>query len=236
MKIWEKLAARTAVTLLKSLHASSTWKLNGASIEQLEDWLKTPSIIVFWHSQQLSFAVFTQNLHRAAGRVKPASLGRFAMLVSRHRDGQLIGRTIGHLGIKTIAGSSTRGGVRAVLQLKNCISHGYHVGITPDGPKGPKEVAKAGAARLAQITGAPILACAIQTSSAWTFSSWDRMFLTKPWSQIDITVGRPVWISSDLPLEEALATLQSELDKVNNWQKLNQDNIQLQNSDQEDFT
>lgn len=215
MKVWEILAAHGAAKLLTLLHYSSSWRLNGTSLEQLEDWLKSPTIIVFWHSQQLSFAVLTQNLHRAAGRSEPASIGEVAMLTSRHRDGQLIAKAIGNLGIKSVAGSSSKGGTAAFLQMKKYISRGYHIGITPDGPRGPREIAKAGAARLAQLTGAPILACSIQTSKSWIFSSWDRMFLTKPWSQIEVTVGRPLWISRDLSAEEALSRLQKELDNVN---------------------
>ena len=79
------------------------------------------------------------------------------MLISQHRDGQLIARTVGHFGIKTAAGSSSRGGARALRTMVKALSKGEYVGITPDGPRGPRRRARDGIVRVARLFGVPVI-------------------------------------------------------------------------------
>ena len=108
---------------------------------------------------------------------------RAHVLVSRHRDGRLIGAVVRHLGIGLIYGSSTRGGAAGVLAALPLLARGEHVLITPDGPRGPRRVAARGVAKVASMAGAPVLPCAAQTSRRRALRSWDRMVILLPFGR-----------------------------------------------------
>ena len=104
----------------------------------------TPIIFVCWHSRQLMMPL--------AYRGKGAHV-----LISQHRDGELIHRIVARFGLRGIRGSTTRGGGPAFRRLIELGRAGQDLGITPDGPKGPRQIAKEGAVRLAKLTGLPIV-------------------------------------------------------------------------------
>jgi lysophospholipid acyltransferase (LPLAT)-like uncharacterized protein len=101
------------------------------------------SIISFWHGRQvmLPFA------YRGSGVV---------ILLSEHRDGELIARILGWFGAGAVRGSTTRGGIRALRQLVRAGRAGADLVVTPDGPRGPRCHAQAGVIELAKLTGLPI--------------------------------------------------------------------------------
>jgi lysophospholipid acyltransferase (LPLAT)-like uncharacterized protein len=103
-----------------------------------------PFILAFWHGRQLMLPL---GYHGS----------RLYILVSEHRDGELIHRIMGWFGFDTVRGSSTRGGVRALRQLVRLGRSGAALAVTPDGPRGPRCVAQAGVVELAKLTGLPIL-------------------------------------------------------------------------------
>src|SRR5438093_1235620 len=76
---------------------------------------------------------------------------RATVLISQHADGDLIARTAEHLGIDTVRGSTTRGGMQAIRELLQ-ISRRTHLVITPDGPKGPRRTVQPGVIFLAAQT------------------------------------------------------------------------------------
>ncbi|MBD0316657.1 MAG: lysophospholipid acyltransferase family protein [Nitrospiraceae bacterium] len=104
----------------------------------------TPIIFAFWHSRQLMMPL--------AYRGKSAHV-----LISQHRDGELIHRIVARFGLHPIRGSTTRGGRAAFRRLIELGRAGQDLVITPDGPKGPRQVAKEGIVRLAKVTGLPIV-------------------------------------------------------------------------------
>jgi len=108
-------------------------------------------ILAFWHGRQLML---------------PLSYGgsRLYILVSEHRDGELIHRIVRRFGFDTIRGSSTRGGVRALRQLVRLGRSGVDLAVTPDGPRGPRCVAQPGVVELAKLTGLPILPLTVAVS------------------------------------------------------------------------
>jgi len=120
-------------------------------------------IIAFWHAQQLMMPL----AHRGF---------EAHVLISRHRDGELIRRIAAHFGLHAVRGSSTRGGAEAFRELIRIGRAGGNLVVTPDGPKGPRQVAKVGVVQLARATGLPIVpmafACSKKNSSrAGTVSS-----------------------------------------------------------------
>jgi lysophospholipid acyltransferase (LPLAT)-like uncharacterized protein len=101
-------------------------------------------IIAFWHSRQLMMPL--------AYRGKEAHV-----LISQHRDGELIHRIVARFGARSVRGSTTRGGAQALRQLIRLGRSGVDLAVTPDGPRGPRQVAQLGVIQLAQVTGLPIV-------------------------------------------------------------------------------
>jgi lysophospholipid acyltransferase (LPLAT)-like uncharacterized protein len=146
-------------------------------------------IFAFWHGRllPLSFTHRSQAIH---------------VLASEHPDGELMGRTIRHLGFGHVRGSSTRGGTRAIFQLVKKIEHGFDLGITVDGPKGPKFVVKPGPLEIAKLSGAPIVPITTSSSSHWSFNSWDAFEVPRPLCRVAIRYGEPVAVPSEAGPEE----------------------------------
>ena len=123
-------------------------------------------ILAFWHGRQLMIplAYHGRDVH---------------ILISRHRDGELISRTMARFGYHSVRGSSTRGGTAALRQLIKVARSGVDIAITPDGPKGPRYVAQPGAVQLAKVTGLPILpitfSCSKKNSSPHGTGSWSHI-------------------------------------------------------------
>jgi lysophospholipid acyltransferase (LPLAT)-like uncharacterized protein len=142
-----------------------------------------PSIVAFWHGRMflLPFA-----LREYADRV--------AILISRHRDGELASELVSRLGFKVVRGSTGRGkgGARAFLEMLKLIENGFTVAITPDGPKGPREVVKPGIARLSMVTGAPVYPLTFGCKSCFTLNSWDRFKIPKPFTKCKVLLGEPI--------------------------------------------
>lgn len=120
-------------------------------------------IFAFWHSRQLMMPL--------------AYRGRQVhILISRHRDGELIRRIVARFGFHAVRGSSTRGGAEALLELVRLGRSGADLAITPDGPKGPRQVAQPGVVHLAKATGLPIVpvtfSCSKKNSSPVGIVSW----------------------------------------------------------------
>jgi lysophospholipid acyltransferase (LPLAT)-like uncharacterized protein len=123
-------------------------------------------ILAFWHSQQLMIPLG----YRGAGS---------HVLISQHGDGEIIARIIARFGHHAIRGSSTRGGAGALRALIKLGRSGRDLVVTPDGPTGPRQVAKLGAVQLAKATGLPIVpvafACSKKNSSRVGIGSWFRI-------------------------------------------------------------
>ncbi|RMH06587.1 MAG: DUF374 domain-containing protein [Nitrospirae bacterium] len=101
-------------------------------------------IIAFWHDQQLMMPLAYRG-------------NKAYILVSQHRDGEVIARIVKRFGFQVVRGSTTRGGDVAFRQLIRAGRQGADLVITPDGPQGPRHVAKAGVIHLARATGLPVI-------------------------------------------------------------------------------
>ena len=142
-----------------------------------------PSIVAFWHGRMflLPFA-----LKEYAEKV--------TILISRHRDGELIAQIVEKMGFKTVRGSAGKGkgGERAFKEMVKLIEEGYTVAITPDGPKGPREVAKPGVAKLALKTGVPVYPLTFSANWKFNLNSWDRFLIPYPFSKCRVVLGKPI--------------------------------------------
>ncbi|MGH7220344.1 MAG: lysophospholipid acyltransferase family protein, partial [Nitrospiraceae bacterium] len=123
-------------------------------------------IIAFWHAQQLMAPMGYRGTEAN-------------VLISQHQDGEIIARIIARFGLWAVRGSSTRGGAFALRELIRLGRSGADLVVTPDGPKGPRQVAKLGVVQLAKATGLPIVpvafSCSKKNSLRAGIGSWSRI-------------------------------------------------------------
>ena len=161
-------------------------------------------VMAFWH-----------------GRILPATFyfrGRgIVVITSENFDGEWIARIIERFGYGTARGSTTRGGKRAMLQLRRDMEAGKPAGFTVDGPRGPARVAQPGAIWLAKTTGNPVLPFHLEAAGHWSLRSWDRTQIPKPFTTLALVVGEPMPVqadASDVQLEAARAELDARLQQL----------------------
>ena len=143
-------------------------------------------IYCFWH----------RNVTQTAWALRGQGL---AGLVSASEDGEMATRTIEALGNKTIRGSSSKGGARALLEMIRWVRSGKLAAITPDGPRGPALVLQAGAITLASKSGAPLVPFHMESTRQWIFhKSWDQHRLPKPFATKVMSFGAPIFVPPDL--------------------------------------
>ena len=170
-----RVAVITALGGLVLRLLGATWRVRRVGNEAF-DALRAknePFIAVFWHGEILPVTW----VHRGSG---------IAPMISTHADGEVIARIVESLGYRTVRGSTTRGGVRALLEAVQYVNDGITVAFTPDGPQGPRHVFTPGALIVAQRTGRPIVALGATASRAWRIKSWDRHLVPKPFATVTI--------------------------------------------------
>ena len=180
----DRLAIVLGGALIRAL--ASTWRFSVRHVENLRTVRAgtDPFIFSIWHGQLLPLLWH----HRGQG---------VSILVSEHKDGELIARFAESIGYGTIRGSSTRGAAGALLGLVRALGEGKEVGITPDGPRGPACSYAPGAAVAASKAGALILPMAAHCDRAWRLKSWDRFTIPKPFARVTIAYGEPVKLPDD---------------------------------------
>ncbi len=143
---------------------------------------------MFWH-ETLLLPAYT---HARQG---------FTILVSTHRDGELITQIVRMLRGRAVRGSTTRGGTAALLGM---MRHklGRHLAITPDGPRGPRRQLQMGAIYLASRGRMPLIPFGLAAADAWRAPSWDRTILPRPWRACRGVLGRAIEIPHDAGREE----------------------------------
>ena len=133
------------------------------------------------------------------------------VLISNHFDGELISRTVKYFGLETLAGSTTRNAARVLIQSIKSIKNGYDIGITPDGPKGPKGEVADGIIVMAQKARAKIVLVEIKPTKYWQLNSWDRFKVPKPFGTINYYVTQEIDISK-MEFERARELIKKGLD------------------------
>ncbi|HEY2850014.1 MAG TPA: lysophospholipid acyltransferase family protein [Gemmatimonadaceae bacterium] len=158
---------------------------------------KKPWVFALWHAVLLPIAY------------KHSNEG-VAVLVSQHRDGELIARVLSAWGNSTVRGSTTRGGSRALLAMIRELESGVPVAVTPDGPKGPACEFQGGALIAAQRAGVPVIAMAVHADRAWRLKSWDRFMIPKFFARVTFAYGEPTMVQGVSPREAAADTARFE--------------------------
>ena len=162
-------------------------------------------ILAFWHNRVFLATYYFRRRH-------------IVVMTSQSFDGEYIARFIQRFGYGAARGSSTRGGVGAIVEMARLMRAGCPTGFTIDGPKGPKYVAKMGAVLLAKKTGQPILPFTITAARVWTASkSWDQFQVPWPFTRARLDIAEPIYVSADANETELLSKrdkLQQTLDEI----------------------
>ncbi len=134
-----------------------------------------PYLIACWHGELLMIPYF-YSFYRKKPYVKA--------MISPHFDGLLISRTLAKFSIGTLSGSSDKNPAKVLIQAIRSLKEGYDVGLTPDGPKGPRHEVADGIVAMAQKTDAKILLVGIKPTKYWQLNSWDHFQIPKPFGTI----------------------------------------------------
>lgn len=184
---------------IRLVHATSRLDvINGHIPEQF--WKEgKPFILAFWHGRILLMPYCWDHKQQ------------INMLISQHRDGQIIAKIVGHFGIRTIEGSSSKGGANAIRAMLKSLKSGEYIGITPDGPRGPRMRVSSGVVNIAKLSGVPVIPCSYGTTRRKHLSSWDRFCVAKPFSKGVFVWGDPIEVPKNASAEE-LDTYQKQIE------------------------
>lgn len=210
-KIYRRLAQvilpPIAALLIKFIMLTSRVEIIGAdSFYRLLD-SGEGFIIPFWHGRMFLFPAFYKKYVDRDLRV----------LISAHRDGELISRIIDRFDLGTVRGSSRRGGKAAMLELQNLVKRGVVVIVTPDGPKGPGLKVRRGIIEMAKRTGAPILPVTYSATRKIILDTWDKFVVPLPFSTVTFSFGEPIYVGHDISREQGAEIrdrLENELNQI----------------------
>ena len=192
------LAPPCAALLIRAIALLSRKEIIGA--ESVRDiWHSGDAVILStWHDQLL---MIPQGYDGPGGQI----------LISRSRDGELIARTVKYLGHQAVRGSSSRGGGAAFKQLLRLAKQPFDIGITPDGPRGPRHEIKDGVVQLARLSGRAVVPVALVASRGHRFASWDRFLLPYPFGRLVFCYGEPLYCQRDEDPEQFKLKLQQAM-------------------------
>lgn len=162
---------------------------------------QAPGLIAFWHGDQLPLFYL----------LPPQAVA----LVSLSKDGQLQSQILSHFGVDSISGSSSKGGVQAILNLKKALKNGKLALLAVDGPRGPRHRSKSGIAYLSQKLNMPIWPVAMAVSRGFRLKhAWDGYLLPRPFCRCAVKIGTPFCVEPDCPLDEACSRLDLTLNQL----------------------
>jgi len=157
------IVPRVAALLTRLIRAVTRIRRENAGAIREAESRGEPYILAFWHGRLFLMP------YAYPGR-------RIAILISEHRDGEFISRTMNRFGFQTARGSTTRGGAAGLKEIVRKIRSGCDAAFTPDGPRGPARVAQPGVITAARLSGAPIIpvtfSCSKKNSSRPGTDSW----------------------------------------------------------------
>ena len=166
-------------------------------------------IFCLWHDELFSLIPVARHL-------------RVVSIVSPSSDGDTLARILASKNVGAVRGSSTRGGVRALLSLARMMKHEQvHACITVDGPAGPRHKSKEGPFFLANRTNARIMPVRIYVKHALRCPTWDRFQVPLPFSRVVIRFGhawgegmKEVPDIEEATIEKARVRLEKELHEL----------------------
>ncbi len=190
-----------AVPFIASILIRLIYLTNKKEFHSPQNIGEEPTIFACWHGELLMLP-YLYSKYRKTPHAK--------VLISSHFDGMLISKTIKYFGLDTIEGSTNRNAARVLMQGIRALKDGYDIGITPDGPKGPRHEVADGIIAMAQKTNAKIVLVEMKPTKFWQLNSWDKFIIPKPFGTLIYYSTPPIDVAS-LDMKEAKILVKSEL-------------------------
>lgn len=187
-----RLAAFFITQYVKLVWLTGRWEYLGREHPDPYWQQNKPIIGCFWHGRLLMMLKVWLGFHK------------FHMLISSHPDGEIIARATQNFGFGWIAGSSTRGGRQAFMSIIKTLRNGESIGVTPDGPRGPRYQASIGVIQMARLGGAAILPVSYSSTKGIFINSWDRFFLPLPFGRGVFIYGPMIEVAGSPKSDEEL--------------------------------
>jgi lysophospholipid acyltransferase (LPLAT)-like uncharacterized protein len=196
--------AALGTPIVEALGGTYHWRESGAEHVAAVVRDGRQPILALWHGRILAATLYFRDRGIVA-------------MTSENFDGEWVARLMRRFGYQAARGSTSRGGMRALAQLKRDMAAGRPAAFTIDGPRGPARVAQPGAVWLAGATGNPIVPFHIEAASFWTINSWDRHQVPKPGSDVAIAIGAPIEVpgkADEATIEEYRTQLEAALARL----------------------
>lgn len=160
----------------------------------------TPTVVVAWHGSMVS-SIYC---HRRRNIV---------IMTSLSQDGDLLTQILYYLGFKCVRGSSSRGGMRGLLEMVKMLRSGMNGAITVDGPRGPRHEVKPGAVLASQKANALLVPIGLAFSNCFRFNNWDKTAIPLPGSQVVMVSGEPFQIPAGYSIEQGCALIKTRIEE-----------------------
>jgi hypothetical protein len=201
-KIRLKNSGKAVAWLIRAIAATMRFRVN--DLADLESGSDRRYIWLFWHNRMFLMPW----IHQGSFPGRPSGI-----LSSPSGDGEIIAQTCEQFGFKAVRGSSSRGGAKAMRELAVLLKAGYDLGITPDGPRGPRYRLNPGVIKLAQLTGTMLLPVHVRYERAIRFKTWDGFLLPMPFSTAEIQFGPSYHVQRDMT-EEECESQRADLERI----------------------
>lgn len=198
---------------IRLIGATTKWEIIGQKNFEAARDANHGMIVAFWHSRILMMVNKRRHFPK-----------KFWFMVSEHRDGELIVQAVKSFDISFARGSAKnprkkaeqKSGSNAFRILLKALKDGDGVGLTPDGPRGPREKCHAGVVQLAKISGVPVYPVAYATKRAKFFTTWDRFHLPLPFSKGCYVYGDPIFVTAETEeqLEQSRQDVEAAIKRV----------------------
>ena len=214
-----------AAYYVRFVYLTSRWNVVRGDIPK-KFWDKDKKFLLcFWHGRLLMMP-YCWNM------AKPIH-----MMISMHSDGRFLSDTVSHLGVKTIVGSTSKGGAKALRAMVRAVKEGDYVGLTPDGPRGPRMRAQEGIVTIARLANIPIIPVGYASTRSKILGSWDRFIAALPFGRGVFVWGEPIEVphtndklALEKPrqnIEDAINAVSAEADRLSGLDPIEPAAIQL---------
>lgn len=199
-RVVQRMLSSLAALYVRLVYLTGRWReVDGDTIAPNE---ANPVIAAFWHGRMLMMPC----LWRYGVPVQ--------MLISRHGDGTIISGAIAHFGIGTIQGSTKKGGATALRNILRALESGVSIGITPDGPRGPRMRCTGAIADVAKTSGIPIVPVTYAARWRIVFGSWDRFILPLPFTRGVYVYGSPIAVAPNADSDATRLLIETQLNEL----------------------